>query len=214
MTTTTPVVDYGTPATRPSRWDVALVRIALACALLPMSAGLLVTAAWLVTGFRALESIGLLILIGGVPLFCVGMACCLIATIQDIAAKRHGRAWMPRTAAAATLLAANIPLALGCMHVGSLSRIRVVNNSPAIVTSCVVTDPRGYTWQFGPIAPREASTRWMHFHGKGAVSYTATTNLAAGPVNSGGTITTFVPFGAGERYTITIHADGTSTPLP
>ena len=207
----TTVVDYASPGT--SRQRGGTLAIAFGCALLPMAAGLIVTVAWLLTQATTLEMIGFFVILVGVVMFFVGMLCCLFETARGLRSQRAWRTWLPRVALAAGLLLANFPLAAACVSVTTLSRVHATNNSAAVVTNLVVSDPAGNTWQLGPIAPGKSTWRMMWLDGEGAVTYTATTNLTSGAVTSSGTLDGYITGpGTGGTYRITINPDGSSTP--
>ena len=204
------VVDYASPVTRSSRRTNRTIAAALVCAMLPMSAGLLVTVLWLFTRSPSLKFIGFLVIVAGGFLFLAGGICCVVYIFESIAGARPTHRWLPRLALATLLLLLNFPLAHACITMAKMSRVRVMNNSAGAIKSFIVRDPRGSTWQLGPIAAGRSTSKWMTFDGEGAVTYTATTQLPRGTINTGGTINPYISHSMlGETHTVTINADGT-----
>jgi hypothetical protein len=178
--------------------------VAMTCGLLPICSGTAAIVGWLTTRSGSFQVLGLLTILGGCVLFLFGGAALLayawrLWTTFDRLPKGPAIA----AACAAFILLANFPVCAWYLSLSERALIRVVNASNAHVRSIVVTDPRGRSWDLGPLAPGERTRRLLPLGGEGVVRFSAGVNgsVARGDVD---------PYISGNcpDHTITINPTG------
>jgi hypothetical protein len=201
-----PSLNYAGPATRRAPSLHKPLYAALVCGLAPAVLGTLIIAGWLVTQSHVFELLGL------VNIF-VGLSCTLVGGIALIThfwrsiatGRRPVRSWLGPGVVAAVILIGNFPLCGFYFWVSTLYSVRVVNATGATVSSFVVHDPAGQTWELGPIRPGGSSRRMLGLKGEGTVTFTAT----VGGSNVGGELEGYITSGmTNGRRTVTLNADG------
>jgi hypothetical protein len=199
-------LDYGVPAK--SNAPTVLYRVALLCALLPLSVGTLIFLTYLATESNALTAAGFFTLIGGVILFIVGAGCLLGYGILEFRSRAMPRRQLAkRVAIAAVLLGIGFPVAWVYAAIGleieSWYRITVVNASATPIDSFVLTAP-GVTLKMGSIAPNgivKHRFRANTVNAEGPMTFTAT---QASQTFSGTVAWLPTPSNYGARRTVTI----------
>jgi hypothetical protein len=206
-----PIIRYANPfETKQGASYRALLFLAFACSLLPMTAGLVTTMTFVVTRRVGLEALGFLVILIGVLLSVVGFFTTLTFAYRAWRSDRQWREWAPHALLAMFLLFANYPLAAGCVMVTEWSRIRVVNASGATISSFKVVDPLGSSFELGPIPPGKSVSKFLSLKGEGEVKFDAT----FGPAGSSqgvvtGTVAGYFTSGmTGVDRTVTANADG------
>ena len=110
-----PALDYGTapaPALYPK-----LYRTALFCGAAPLGAGVIVSLLWVLEAATLVMFAGLLTLMGGVVMLCVGTFCLLAFLVQVCHQPQETRRrWWPRLFLPAILLLANAAVCLGIIR--------------------------------------------------------------------------------------------------
>ena len=178
--------------------------------MLPALSGTLILAGWLFTRSGSFEVLGLLNIVLGLVAAVIGAAALITHFARSRGDPHHPtrRRRLLLGVLAAAILIGNFPLAGFYVWVADLYFVRVVNATPRPVTNFVVTDPRGRTWQFGPIPPGGSTRRGLNLKGEGAVVFSATANGRQVTGEIDGYITSSMESGS---RTVTFHANGTIT---
>ena len=191
----------------PARPETPLY-LALFCGLVPMAVGTLALLGWWATGYMGFQLLGVFTIFAGVLLFLVGIGAAgwYLWTAYDTR-RRPVRAWLVPGAVACAILVGNFPLSALYVWLSGRETVRVVNATGATVTSFVVTDPAGSSWELGPVPPGKTAKRSFTFGGPdGAVSFRATVR---GQVVQGNVIDYYTER-EGAVWTVTLNPDGTS----
>jgi hypothetical protein len=184
-----------------------LLHVALICALLPTCSGTIAIVSWLATRAPVFQLIGFFTILGGCLLFVVGIItwAAYLYRAWSIRLPINGKR-LALAALAVIVLLGNFPLCALYTKWGSLSRLKVQNNSGATVANIVLTKQSGNRTQLGSLAPGTSSSHWFDVGGSDWLTATASVGAATASdtVDSAGDM-------PGKDYTITFNADGTVT---
>ena len=118
------------------------------------------------------------------------------------------RPWLVRALLATAMLLVNFPLCGLCISLSMLNRVEVVNATTGSVSSFVVAEPSGQTWEMGPVASGGRRRRFIRVSGEGPVTYTANVNGVA----TAGLVDGYVTSGMGGKdWSVTLNADGSAS---
>lgn len=184
-------------------------RVSLACAALPLVAGLAIFAIWLATRWDWLMLAGVFTIYGGLVLICVGVLA--LATGLWLARSRpnHGkqRPWLS-AAICGVMLIANFPVAGGLTY--SALQIEtaytvVITNSSTDALRDVRVAGGGCDVSFGTIQPGDKVKRTFWFQCDGRLELVA--EGTAGSYQE--TIEDYVTGGWGGKASVTVNCNGT-----
>jgi hypothetical protein len=193
---------YGHQPSRLAR--ISLFRIAIYCALLPLVTGILIFAAWILSGWQWLMLAGLYTIVGGIVCFFVG---CIVLNVHVVRAFRRAPQSRRSTKRAGTLvgilLLSNFPIAILCawtaLSIDGAYLVTVVNTSGSPLDSFVLSGP-GLSVELGPLAPGDRARHLCRLNGDGGIDFSATLR---GNAAFTGTVDGYVFGGADKVVTVT-----------
>jgi hypothetical protein len=203
-----PAAPLGYASPREVRPKVWLYRVAVFCWVVPLVIGVAALALYALTFWDWLPVLGFAVFMGGGVLCVVGLICVAVFYVMlrpaDPALRR---AWSPRAARTATLLVANVPVAVVCAAAGidllSQWRVTLVNATGAPITDITLTSP-GEVATVGRLEPGEDRDVFLSIGGDGEITFAATQD--GQPV--GGVVVGYVSDGMGGKSTLTFNPAG------
>lgn len=200
-------LQYARPTVRRGGNPNLALYIAFACGLTPAVLGTAIILAWLSTRYGGFELLGLANIVFGLACTLVGAGALWIHYSGAIEERRPLRSWLLPLVIAGAILVGNFPLCGYYLWVADLYTVKVVNATGAPVSSFVVTDPRGQSWELGPIRAGGRGSRMIDAEGEGAIVFSA--NFKGGVMT--GTVEGYITNGSNDKRTVTLNADGSHT---
>jgi hypothetical protein len=173
---------------------IALYRIAQACWIVPLVIGLGVTGFYVLTRELAFAVVGLITILGGIALLGIGAVCLgMFWYLLRRCAPDARRTWSRRTIRLALLLAANVPIAIGCAYAGTwlMSRFPVtVINDAAVDLHDVTINVPGDSTVIPSLPAKSRITRNLTVRTDGDLTFSAVRNGQTVKGEAGGYLTT------------------------
>lgn len=187
---------------RAGHWLIA----AVACAVLPLAAAIVIFAGWVRTQAGWLAVAGLADIGAGLALLPAGIFC--LHRYSRLVDRTATPGWFLKRTATLILLVANVPAAIGFVYaaayVSSAYRVVVENDSASPVRDLVLRSPMGQ-YRVGELAPGTSVERTFRFAGEGEVTFTA--SVGGGRIE--GVLDGYVS-GNGGTATITFTRSGSA----
>jgi hypothetical protein len=205
-------LEYRATAAADNTIPINYLRTAVYCGAIPLVIGLLVFAAWLVTGWERLMPIGVLVMAGGTLLVVVGIVALAVHAYRELRTRGAAIGSARRMLLTLLLLLVNFPVAFSVMRavweISTAYLVTLVNASGAPVDSFVLSGP-GFVKELGPLPAGGRANYVCRFSGDGELTFasqqggTIATGVVDGYVTKSVGADEIVSIGLGGQLTVT-----------
>lgn len=150
--------------------SASLYRLALACGVLPLVAGVSILAAYAATEYSGLIVAGFGCLCGGAISFTIGAAAIFVWRSRTRTGDKRSIPWLP-----VMVLAANLPAAAACIVAGGLlatEYVVVIRNDTPVSIDAIKLTGGGCDKSYGSLLPGDELRAWLWFDRDGELELT------------------------------------------